>query len=97
MERPYRIAIVLGSWTMILGLVIAVVVPVVGGSVMLSNFENVNVDNGASFYAATSSFIMLSNWSRAIGLGMLFLGGCSIAVTLSRWYSRRDDLAGSAA
>ena len=30
MERPYRVAIVLGSWTMILGLLIAFVVPIVG-------------------------------------------------------------------
>ena len=91
MERPYRVAIVLGSWTMILGLLIAVVVPIVGSYVMLSDLKF--DENGASLGAAMSMSSTLSNWSAFIGLGMLLIGGISLAVTLSRWFLRHEESA----
>ena len=37
----------------------------------------------------------LSNWSAFIGLGMLLIGGISLAVTLTRWLLRHEESANS--
>lgn len=78
---------------MILGLLVAVVVPVVGSYFVLSNWT---VDeNGAALGDAMSMFGAFSNWSACIGLGMLLIGGLTVAMTLSGWFLRHNEKSNS--
>lgn len=88
MERQYRIAIVFGSWMMLIGVAIAIVVPMVGGSMMLSGLT---LNDGNALASLTADVESLWRWSMSIGLGMALVGGLWSAIALSRWFLARAE------
>jgi hypothetical protein len=89
MERRFRIAIVIASWTMMAGLLVAVGLPPV---ISYTKLSGVALDDVAAVGAAMSDAARLSNWSLIVGLGTFLIGGVWLAITLSRWFLRREDI-----
>jgi len=88
MERKYRIAIVFGSWTFAIGLVIAFVLPVVASPLLLSSL---NVEDSRTVMAKMMEIERLTRWSVIIGACTSLFGGTYVAIALSRWFMGRPD------